>query len=65
MKRAFATRLAGSSDLYAVNNRRPYHSVNFVIAHDGFSLFDMCAYNEKRNQDNGEGNRWAHPKIVT
>lgn len=41
MKRALATRLAGSSDLYQVNNRKPYHSINFIIAHDGFSLYDL------------------------
>lgn len=41
MKRAFATRIAGSADLYNTNNRRPYHSINFVIAHDGFSLYDL------------------------
>ncbi len=57
MKRAFATRLAGSADLYNNHNRRPYHSINFVTAHDGFSMYDMVTYNEKRNGANGEGNR--------
>ncbi|GIL56414.1 hypothetical protein Vafri_11724 [Volvox africanus] len=57
MKRAFATRLAGSADLYNNHNRRPYHSINFITAHDGFSLYDMVSYNEKRNDANGEGNR--------
>ncbi|KAK9829065.1 hypothetical protein WJX72_003715 [[Myrmecia] bisecta] len=57
MKSAFATRLAGSADLYNVNNRKPYHGVNFVIAHDGFTLYDLVAYNEKHNGDNGEQNR--------
>ncbi|GIL83908.1 hypothetical protein Vretifemale_12634 [Volvox reticuliferus] len=57
MKRAFATRLAGSADLYNNHNRRPYHSINFITAHDGFSLYDMVSYNEKRNGANGEGNR--------
>lgn len=41
MKKAFATRLCGSSDLYQTNERKPYHSINFVIAHDGFSLHDL------------------------
>lgn len=57
MKGALATRLTGSSDLYQTNNRKPFHSVNFVIAHDGFSLHDLVAYNAKRNDANGEGNR--------
>ncbi|KAG2441403.1 hypothetical protein HYH02_009991 [Chlamydomonas schloesseri] len=57
MKRAFATRLAGSADLYQTNNRRPYHSINFITAHDGFSLYDMVSYNDKHNDANGEGNR--------
>ncbi|KAG2497653.1 hypothetical protein HYH03_004392 [Edaphochlamys debaryana] len=57
MKGAFATRLAGSADLYGNNNRRPFHSINFITAHDGFSLYDMVSYNEKRNGANGEGNR--------
>lgn len=57
MKRALATRLAGSADLYQTNQRRPYHSINFVVAHDGFSLYDQVAYNEKHNDANGEGNR--------
>ena len=41
MKKAFATRVCGSSDLYQTNQRKPYHSINFVIAHDGFSLHDL------------------------
>ncbi|GFR40449.1 hypothetical protein Agub_g977 [Astrephomene gubernaculifera] len=57
MKRAFATRLAGSADLYNTNNRRPYHSINFITAHDGFSLYDLVSYNGKHNEANGEGNR--------
>ncbi|KAK9865482.1 hypothetical protein WJX84_005686 [Apatococcus fuscideae] len=56
-KSAFATRLAGSSDLYAVNQRKPYHGVNFVIAHDGFTLNDLVSYNSKHNDANGEENR--------
>ncbi|KXZ44609.1 hypothetical protein GPECTOR_64g103 [Gonium pectorale] len=57
MKRAFATRIAGSADLYNNHNRRPYHSINFVTAHDGFSLYDLVSYNGKHNDANGEGNR--------
>ena len=49
--------MAGSADLYNVNRRRPYHSINFVVAHDGFSLYDLVAYNGKHNDANGEGNR--------
>eukprot|EP00850_Spirogloea_muscicola_P014357 SM000102S09215 [mRNA] locus=s102:296863:303330:+ [translate_table: standard] len=54
MKSAFATRVAGSADLYNVNQRRPYHSINFVIAHDGFTLMDLVTYNSKHNEANGE-----------
>jgi isoamylase len=57
MKGAFATRIAGSADLYNKNARKPYHGINFVVAHDGFSLHDQVAYNEKHNDANGEGNR--------
>jgi isoamylase len=53
----FATRLTGSSDLYAAHRRRPYASVNFVTAHDGFTLRDLVSYNAKHNEDNGEDNR--------
>ncbi len=53
----FAYRLTGSSDLYASNGRRPYASVNFVTAHDGFTLRDLVSYNEKHNEANGEDNR--------
>jgi glycogen operon protein len=52
-----ATRLAGSSDLYANNGRQPFHSINFVTSHDGFTLQDLVSYREKRNEANGEGNR--------
>jgi glycogen debranching enzyme GlgX len=55
--RTVATRLAGSSDLYADDGRSPYASVNFVTAHDGFTLRDLVSYNEKHNEDNGEDNR--------
>jgi isoamylase len=57
MKSAFATRIAGSQDVYGPSGRKPYHSVNFVIAHDGFTLADLVSYNEKHNNANGEGNR--------
>ncbi|WP_425581605.1 glycogen debranching protein GlgX [Streptomyces stramineus] len=50
-------RLSGSSDLYAWGGRRPYASVNFVTAHDGFTLRDLVSYEHKRNEANGEGNR--------
>jgi glycogen operon protein len=54
---ALATRLCGSADLYEATGRRPYHSINFVTCHDGFTLWDLVSYNQKRNQANGEGNR--------
>jgi glycogen operon protein len=53
----FATRLSGSSDLYAWSGRQPYASVNFVTCHDGFTLQDVVSYNGKHNEANGEGNR--------
>jgi isoamylase len=52
-----AYRLTGSSDLYATNGRKPSASVNFVTAHDGFTLEDLVSYHEKHNEANGEGNR--------
>ncbi|KAB8146004.1 glycogen debranching protein GlgX [Chloroflexia bacterium SDU3-3] len=52
-----AYRLSGSSDLYQRNGRSPYASVNFITAHDGFTLRDLVSYNEKHNDANGEGNR--------
>lgn len=54
MKGSFATRVSGSADLYMVNKRKPYHGVNFVIAHDGFTLYDLVSYNFKHNEANGE-----------
>ncbi len=51
-----ATRLAGSSDLYEWNGRRPYASINLVTAHDGFTMHDLVSYNEKHNEANGENN---------
>ena len=52
-----ATRLAGSNDLYAHSGRQPYASINFITAHDGFTLHDLVSYNEKHNEANGEENR--------
>ena len=51
----FASRLAGSSDLYGTTGRKPTASINFVIAHDGFTLRDLVSYNEKHNEANLEG----------
>ncbi|MBL7257720.1 glycogen debranching protein GlgX [Paractinoplanes lichenicola] len=53
----FASRFTGSSDLYEIDGRRPIASINFVTAHDGFTLNDLVSYNEKHNDANGEGNR--------
>ncbi|AEY87370.1 glycogen debranching enzyme [Streptomyces hygroscopicus subsp. jinggangensis 5008] len=53
----FASRLTGSSDLYQHSRRRPRASVNFVTAHDGFTLRDLVSYNDKHNEANGEENR--------
>ncbi|KFI87688.1 glycogen operon protein GlgX [Bifidobacterium pullorum subsp. saeculare DSM 6531 = LMG 14934] len=53
----FASRLMGSSDLYQMNGRRPVASVNFITAHDGFTMNDLVSYNNKHNEANGEGNR--------
>jgi len=55
-----ANRLTGSSDLYGRGGRRPYASVNFVTAHDGFTLHDLVSYNDKHNEANGEDNRDGH-----
>ncbi|WP_292981591.1 glycogen debranching protein GlgX [Mycobacterium sp.] len=52
----FASRLTGSADLYESTARRPVASINFVTAHDGFTLRDLVSYNEKHNEDNGEDN---------
>jgi glycogen operon protein len=53
----FASRFTGSSDLYEADGRRPYASINFVTAHDGFTLTDLVSYNDKHNEANGEDNR--------
>ena len=52
----FAERLMGSSDMYEPTGRRPYASINFVTAHDGFTLRDLVSYRDKHNDANGEGN---------
>jgi isoamylase len=53
----FASRFTGSADLYEIDGRRPIASINFVTAHDGFTLTDLVSYNEKHNEANGEDNR--------
>lgn len=57
MRGAVASRLVGSADLFNHHRRRPWASINFVTAHDGFTLQDLVSYNEKHNDANGEGNR--------
>jgi glycogen operon protein len=52
-----ATRLSGSADLYQAGGRQPYHSINFITSHDGFTLSDLVSYSYKHNEDNNEGNR--------
>ncbi len=53
----FASRFGGSSDLYERDGKRPFASINFVTAHDGFTLRDLVSYNQKHNEENGEDNR--------
>jgi len=53
----FGNRLTGSSDLYQNDGRKPYASINFITAHDGFTINDLVSYNEKHNEANGEENR--------
>ncbi|MGE0823821.1 MAG: glycogen-debranching protein, partial [Candidatus Binatia bacterium] len=55
-----AYRLTGSSDLYEQGGRRPHASINFITAHDGFTLRDLVSYNDKHNEANGEANRDGH-----
>ena len=52
-----AYRLTGSADLYQHNGRRPHASINFITAHDGFTLYDLVSYNQRHNADNGENNQ--------
>lgn len=56
MASEMATRIAGSSDLYGQSGRKPYHSINYITCHDGFTLNDLFSYNQKYNIDNGESN---------
>ena len=56
----FARRLTGSSDLYGRAGKRPHASINFITAHDGFTLHDLVSYNDKHNEANGEDNRDGH-----
>lgn len=53
----FAKRMTGSADVYKKNGRKPWESVNFITAHDGFGLADLVSYNQKHNEANGEENR--------
>jgi isoamylase len=53
----FATRISGSSDLYSHSGRQPHASINFITAHDGFTLADLVSYDQKHNEANGEDNR--------
>ncbi|MDR2397333.1 MAG: glycogen debranching protein GlgX [Spirochaetaceae bacterium] len=55
-----ATRLAGSSDLYLRDGRKPFHSINFITSHDGFTLKDLVSYEAKHNEENGEHNWDGH-----
>src|ERR1051325_11269307 len=55
-----ASRIAGSSDIFGYRGRRPWASINFITAHDGFTLQDAVSYNEKHNEPNGEGTREGH-----
>ena len=55
--RDFASRFGGSADLYQTDGRRPFASINFITAHDGFTLRDLVSYNDKHNEANGEDNR--------
>jgi glycogen operon protein len=60
-----ASRLSGSSDIYAWSDRRAYASVNFVTAHDGYTLRDLVSYEHKHNGANGEGNRDGHENNIS
>jgi len=57
---SFAYRFAGSSDIYDVERRRPRASINFITAHDGYTLSDLVSYEQKHNIANGEDNRDGH-----
>jgi len=60
-----AFRLSGSSDLYQSDGRRPYASINFVTAHDGYTLHDLVSYAMKHNEANGEGNHDGHDDNIS
>jgi glycogen operon protein len=60
LMREFAARITGSGDVYDFSGRRPWASVNFIAAHDGYTLNDLVTYEEKHNEANGEGNRDGH-----
>jgi isoamylase len=65
MTRSLATRLAGSPDLYHGSERAPWHSINFVTCHDGFTLEDLISYDERHNEANGERGRDGHPENLS
>jgi glycogen operon protein len=65
MARSLATRLAGSPDLYRGSGRAPWHSINFVTCHDGFTLEDLVSYDERHNEANGEEGRDGHPENLS
>ena len=60
MVRLLTKRLSGSPDLYETSGREPWHSINFITSHDGFTLADLVSYNEKHNHENGEANADGH-----
>ncbi|MFA7431752.1 MAG: glycogen debranching protein GlgX [Rhodospirillaceae bacterium] len=60
-----ATRLTGSADMFNLRGRRPWSSVNFITAHDGFTLNDLVSYNEKHNEANGEDGRDGHSDNIS
>jgi isoamylase len=64
LTRLLAARLSGSPDLYR-GSRAPWHSINFVTCHDGFTLADLVSYNERHNWENGEGNTDGHPENLS
>ena len=65
LRSELAFRLAGSSDIYQWSDRRTYASVNFVTAHDGYTLHDLVSYERKHNEANGEGNRDGHDHNIS
>ena len=65
LTRLLATRLSGSPDLYRGGQRAPWHSINFVTSHDGFTLADLVSFNERHNWENGEGNIDGHPENLS